>query len=313
MKLKLKDKKSKINSVNNNDKNKEKLGTLKSRVPTKISKNILWVLLIFFFVKGVIASIRPDPTKKILDEVNERIKISQSDSNEESIVRAFAEAFSMEYFTYNAGKSEEYTTRLGKFMSVEAIGALSSSISVDSKSISAIAINIEKQEEENFNVTVQAKVNYQNGDKDRFIIVPVKYIENNCIVDDIPLFVSSPELPYLDQGMLDGVLAESTTSREIETMLKSFLKVYTSGEEGEIKYYLTEDIRLSGLRGAFTFKSLSDLRVYIDESKNDSYIALVNYFVEDNDNKNVFKQRVKLDIKYKDNRYYISKLDTRGK
>lgn len=293
---------------------KEKIGKIKSKVPTKIAKYILWVLISFIVIRGVIACLRPDPTKKIYEDVNGKIEASQQDISKEDIVSAFAETFTKEYLTYTAGQTDEYRLRLEQFMTKESITTLIDNLTSDSKAINITAISIVRVDNDKFNVDVQAKVLYQAGEKDRFVRVPVIVREDKCIIDDVPLFIARPELAKIDEAGFEGDLAEADVTREVESMLKNFFKVYASGEDGEIKYYLTDDsAEISGLGGSFTFKSLSDLRVFIKAESNDEFIAMANYFIEDNDSKQAIKQRVRLDIKYKDNRYYINKMDTRGK
>lgn len=295
-----------------------KLSKLKSVGSKKVLRIILWGSLVFFVVKGIVSIVRPDQSKKVYSEAQELVKSLEEENSNEVNVTGFAEAFSKEYLTYSANKTEEYSSRILKYTSSDVATTISNRTVVDLSATDAIAIKVDKINSDTYNVDVQVKVMYVSLNKfeDKFVRVPIKLIDGRLIVDDVPLFIARPERPEtatINTPDKDGVLVDSGISSGVEDMLKNFLKVYAEGSQGEISYYLYDSSdKLNGLAKTFNFKDISDLRVY-KTNTNNSYNAEMTYLIEDNESHQGVRQRASVTVIQKDGKYYVKEFNTRGR
>lgn len=287
-----------------------KISKLKSTRSQKIFRWILWGVIVFLIFRGVVSIIRPNQSGKILQSVDSTIKINVENTRRLDEAANFAEVFSTEFFTFKQGESDNYRKRLSAYMSDQALTSINSSISAESTAIESKAIYKHLYNENQFNIDVKVKVKTKDITKDLYIKVPIAEKNGRYIVEDMPLFVSRPiSASDIELKQHDGNLVESNISKPIEDMLNNFLKVYTQGNEGEIKYYLSDpNINLRGLEGMFKFKNIIESKIYPSAN---NFLAIITFSMEDTDTKQEFKQKIHLDISNKDNRYYIDNIDTR--
>lgn len=287
-----------------------KVGNLKSTKNQRIFRWILWGVIIFLIFRGIVSIIRPNQSGKILQSVDSTIKINVENTRKLDEASNFAEAFSTEFFNFKQGEADNYRKRLASYMSDQALTAINASINVESLTLESKAIYKHLYNENQFNIDVKVKVKVKEVTKDLYIRVPVAEKDGKYIVEDMPLFVSRPSSANdIEVKQHDGNLVESNVSKPIEDMLNNFLKVYTQGNEGEIKYYLSDpNINLKGLEGLFKFKNIVESKIYPSGNK---FLAIITFSMEGTDTKQEFKQKIHLDISNKDNRYYIDNIDTR--
>lgn len=290
-----------------------KFGTIKSIMPKKAARIILWVLISFLILRGIVSIIRPNQSKNITKQVTETLSQQQNTNKVLTEATAFAENFGMEYFTYKQGQTDEYRKRLSRYMSDISLATIATSLNGDVQALSSTAISHKSYKENSFDIDVKIKVKYLTKDitKDVFIRVPIASKDNKYIVEDVPVLVSGPTTAEVKNEIFNGTLVDTPVAKSIQDMLNNFLKVYCEGNEGEIKYYLSDSSKsLRGLDGNFKFKSITEIRVFTEV--NGDYLALISYSLEDVETKQEIKQRVNMTINNKDNRYYIKDIEARN-
>ncbi|WP_027633437.1 conjugal transfer protein [Clostridium hydrogeniformans] len=288
-----------------------KVKKIKSMVPKKVLRVLLWTILIFLFIRGVVSIIRPNQSKKILNDVNTSLTNNNISIDKRRGASAFAEIFAKEFFTYKQNKGEDYRKRVAQYMSEIAVSSLNTSINGEVQALDSTAINVKSYSKNGFNVDVRVKVKYveKNIEKDLFIRVPIRENEGLYLVEDIPFLIARPNSANIEINQYNDNTVDTSVARSIEDMLNNFLKTYCEGTEGEIKYYLFDTQKsLEGLNGNFRFRNISELRVY---SKDKDYLALVSFNLEDLETKQEVKQKIHITITNKDSRYYIKDLNTR--
>jgi hypothetical protein len=289
-----------------------KFGSLKSLMPKKVVRIILWTFICMVILRGIGSILRPNQTSKVVDQVNSSLTADKSINNSMNEAAAFAESFAIEYFSYKQNAGDDYKKRLVNYMNQSALSSLSASPSSDVQAISSTALSKRVYKENSFNVDVKVKIKYIAKDitKDVFITVPVATKDGKYVVEDVPLIIARPIAAEIKSQQYEGTSVEASISRPIEEMLNNFFKVYCEGNEGEIKYYLSDSSKtLRGLDGNYKFRNLGELNVF--GMGDGSYLTLVSYVLEDNETKQEVKQKVNITVVNKEDRYYIKDINTR--
>ena len=81
-----------------------------------VGRAILWIMLIFFFVRGVIVTFRPDTlteAQQVISDFRKELVTEKKLNNE---VLSFAQNFVYEYLTYTAGEEKDYKERLKQYI-----------------------------------------------------------------------------------------------------------------------------------------------------------------------------------------------------
>ena len=91
-------------------------GTLRKNTLLCVGRAILWIMLIFFFVRGVIVTFRPDTlteAQQVISDFRKELVTEKKLNNE---VLSFAQNFVYEYLTYTAGEEKDYKERLKQYI-----------------------------------------------------------------------------------------------------------------------------------------------------------------------------------------------------
>ncbi|MGN9163492.1 conjugal transfer protein [Clostridium sulfidigenes] len=290
-----------------------KIGKIKSLIPKKALKITLWILIAIIMLRGVISMIRPDKSAESYEKLKDEIRLSQSQINVQEEANSFAEGFVREFLEFKQGKGEEYRSRLSKYMCEQALTYVNASINSDLSVLDVNSIKSNVVSENKFDVDIRAKVLYATGvSKDIYLRVPVTTNNQEYVIEDLPLFIPEPSIASIKTEMISGNTAENNVTNEIKDMLNKFLRVYAEGQAGEITYYLVDSSNdLGSLNGVLKFKGISEVNAYVTEDAN-KYIAIANFSLEDQENKQEIKQKARLSVVYKDGKYYIESFDTRS-
>lgn len=289
-----------------------KIEKVKSLLPKKIARIILWILLGFIMLRGIVSIARPSKDTDIYENLKKELEISQKQISINYEANSFAEGFVREFLDFKQGKNQEYKNNLSKYMGTNASTRISNSINSNVTVVETRAIKNNIISNNKFDIDVRAKVLYTTGvSKDIFLRVPVTTDGEKYLVEDLPLFIPEPSAADIKTKDITYNSAEGNISEGIKDMLNNFLRVYAEGQQGEIAYYLSDsNNKLGSLNGNFKFKDISELNVYLTE-KTDQYVAVVNFNLEDQESKQEIKQRARFNIVFKDNKYYIEKFETR--
>lgn len=277
----------------------------------RIAMVILWIILAFIFLRGIIAiftSVSPAEQKRIMEEYLTTLQAEESVQLEAS---TFAENFIRDYFTYNGSDKEDYEKRMANYTAAGITVTAPESSVVSVSNISVADINFVSDSDVDVDVT--AVVNYPDTTKLITLRVPIEIdYEGNMAVVNLPQFVpvfeKSEEIDAYRKS-LPGREVDKETLDTIQANLDNFFKTYYEGNENELSYYVTKDFPYRrGLESAVTFGVITALTVSYDDA-DDSYYAVVNLDVLDSGGRTL-EQVVYLELKETD-RFYVNNIGTR--
>lgn len=311
-------------------KEKEKEYTFKNNHGKKIARVIIWIMLGFFFIRGIIVSLRPDQTREVNEMISEFKESFKSYKDQDAEIMSFAQNFCKEYLTYSINQSEEYQERLKKYVSSNFLRV---SDITDSKGNALVtyaqAYRKEEYSQSQVDVYVLVEVEYRipqvNEDgssineeiviKELLLKVPVYINGKSYIVEDLPLFVADDVKisQYEATEYREYELSSDAIKDAITRSLGSFFKSYYEGKQDEINYYLTKDAdsnEFLGLSGRMKFDKIESLRCY--QKEGDEYITcIVKIKIIDSANDVRMSQQFNLTVKKEADKYYVKSMGTK--
>lgn len=307
---------------------KSEVQTMRKATSQKILRVILWVILTFIFMRGVLSIIQTSSQPQAAEQIQSyREEMTAAQTRTEELL-PFAEGFAREYMTYKRGEEQDYIARLSEY----ATSNLFSGTRLTGGSAEVLYASAYRHEEYSAtqeDVWVRLKVHYtmqeQNPetkeviqterDDEMILKVPVACTESGFIVEDYPAFVSDDrKASDYKAEMFSGTSADRATADEVEAALENFFKAYYSDQQSVIKYYLTSDADtgdFAGLQGSVSFRRITDCRVY-NQATPEDLLAIVSLEVTD-ENGMIFTQRFHLKVLYQEGQYYVRSMDTRSK
>lgn len=312
---------------------KEQIYVIRKNRTMKILRGILWAMLIFVFVRGVLVCIRPDPTAEVSKTISDFRAELASYREQDNEVMAFAEGFATEYFTYMGGGTAdlaEYTARLDRYASQELLSTVKKAPTGSSANVLyAQAYRQEVYSQEQTDVWVFLRVEYTSREdtgagpmertttKETIVKVPVYAAAGGYIVEDTPVFVndSTKIANYQRQETTYGPQVDKAGAVVIQEALSNFFTAYYGEQQSVISYFLdvsADQKDFVGLQGRVEFQEITNLRAYYASEADSTHItALVTVTVLD-DNGVSLLQNYNMTLIYKDNQYYISSMDARA-
>lgn len=306
------------------EENKENVYGLKKSRSLVFLRAVVWIMLIFVFIKGVIVSLRPDPTKNVNDIIKKFQTNLEEYQNTDSEVFAFAQNFIAEYMTYEKGKEEDYKNRLS-FYASEDVYTSKYEFPEGSSSTCLYAGAYRQEKYENkLAVYVLANIEYKFTEvsEDNVIIektdretmkfkVPLTVIDEKYIVDNFPVVISD-NIKIQDFKKEDDEINAIECPKElqdsIELSVTNFFKAYYEEHQNVIDYYLAPEAdhnKFLGLNGAVTLESIDKVKAYYEnQEQSTDFIVMVSLSVRYKNN-TVMKQNYILKTVYKDKQYYI--------
>ncbi len=276
----------------------------------KIGMILVWIILIFIFLRGIIAiftSVSPSEQKRTFDEYINTLNLEENLKGEAS---TFAENFVKNYFTYDGKNKDNYDSRMANFTATGLIITAPEDVETTVNYISSTSVNFLSEEAVDVDVIVEVK--YSDNIKLFKITVPIEIDSNGKMaVVNYPQFIpnedKSEEISAY-QKTLPGRDINKDELSEIQTNLESFFKTYFEGNDNELSYYVTKSFPYKqGLRGLIQFNSITALRVSFDEN-NDRFYAVANLEIVDNGRH--LEQVCYLELIETD-RFYIDNISTR--
>jgi Conjugative transposon protein TcpC len=241
---------------------------------------LFWALILYTAVSatavlGVQFGLIPVPPRKIAAADNQA---AQKGLVAHFSERAFAEQFVREYFFWTKGKESSRAERLNPFlhnnMDVQA-GLDFKQADWESYARYVAAWDIKERSDRSgvidvtvFAETILTKVGNAKMQKrvDRYMVVPIKKVGNSYLVADTPYLVAPPmpssrQLPEGQDEKEQGEAVNEEIRSQVETFMKSFWKVYTTGEPQEIAYFQKNSTPTAGLKDILQFMDLKNLSV----------------------------------------------------
>lgn len=281
----------------------------------KAMRIILWVMLSFIFLRGVVSILRPTDQKQVESTIdNFRREFAEFKGDNEEIM-AFAQNFAKEYLTYHEEGEEDYRNRIRPYVA-ERLYHMQDIISFRG---SATAIYVEAYRKEQYSsgqydVYVLAEVDYGSYQDKTTLRVPV-YTEGGAyIIESIPMVVSdSLLLAHYTQKEHIGTQIPDSELVSLQVSLNNFFKAYYEERADIIEYYLSKKAdrtRMMGLYGRYDFVELVSLKGYREEG--DSKITgIVTLKLKDRNNENILLQELNITVVNSDGRYYIEEMNTK--
>lgn len=308
---------------------KIKESKIRSVIPQKVGKVILWILLVLLLIRGVGSFFRND-TQQASNLINEFMKTKEYKSRIESEAAAFAESFAMEFLTFEGSGMDDYIRRLKPYVPSYLEMSLPFNSDVKEEAISSDALRVSWVSENQVNIDVKIKVKYtqvfKNQDnytgeveeeiktilQDSFVRIPVMETGGCYVIDDYPVFIPAPEKATAEYIAYTGKSTDSETVEAIKAMLGNFFKTYYNGNTGEISYYLNNPSKpIKGLEGRYEFVKLDSVNIFAMEEER-RYVAIVSLTVKDSVNGQILPQKYHAITVNKDGRHYIDMFDIRA-
>ena len=306
---------------------KAEVQTIRKAQGMRIVRVILWIMLTFIFVRGVVAILQDDSESQVVDLQQYQEELAADQTRIEQLL-PFAEDFAREYLTYRNGEEQDYMQRLSTY----AAPSLFSGIRLtegSAEALNATAYRHEAYSETQEDVWVRLQVRYttkeRNLETDEIVEVqklrettlkiPVAYTADGYIVEDLPAFVSdSRKATDFKAESYAGTSADRDTQEAVEAALGNFFKAYYTEDQSVIKYYLTPDAELSdflGLDGRVEFGRIAECKVYRSDDS-DALLAIVGLEVRDVNGMTV-PQRFHLELQQQDGQFRVRSIHTRSK
>lgn len=302
---------------------------LKRNHGMKILRIIFWVILSFFFFKGILTSIQPTDEQQVAQTIDNFKQEFRTFKGENEEVMAFAQNFIREYLTYAEDDEEGYKKRLQPYIS-DKINSLSgiTDFTSNAEATYVQAYRKEQYSDHQYDVYVLADVCYTSTSTDEeggitttnkttaetYVKVPV-FVKNGAyIVEDLPVFVSdSLLLGDYKAYSFSGNKASDAEVAAIKTSLLNFFTAYYGADQSVIDYYLSPLANKDtfwGLNGRYEFENIASLNCYALEGMN-GYICIVGLNIKDSFNEVNLYQQYNLLIRSEGNQYYIQDMNTK--
>lgn len=124
------------------------------------------------------------------------------------------------------------------------------------------------------------------GPYEKYFVVPVKTDGKSFVVHKVPYFIAAEEKPEITSEPSingNGKLPDPKLQEEIKSALNTFFKVYTSGTQEELSYYIQGD-QVQPMTGIITFKEVKELVIKQGESPKE-YVVHATIIFQENQSK----------------------------
>lgn len=122
----------------------------------------------------------------------------------------------------------------------------------------------------------------QAGPYEKYFVVPIKTDGQSFAVYDIPYFVAGPKKPEITadtQVDEEGKINDTQLQEQVISALNTFFKVYTTGTQDELSYYIKGD-SISSMTGIMTFQQVKDILITPGTSSKEYKIFTKSIFQE---------------------------------
>ena len=242
-----------------------------------IAKLAIWTFMVFIIIRGVVVIV--NPPKQIIEK-----EIYVKNPAESDKVKAFAEQFSREYFSYTIN-GEDYKERLRKYTNLDFVN-ISSDLRSNSEVLESNIYDIVVIDEENSIVTVFCKVRKWNENieetKDWYIEVPIQISGERCVVSDFPKFIKHTEIADIYNFKFKGMTVEANKQSSIKDFLIDFFNIFDEGTNQQVSYFfINPEDAIRGYERSFDFIEIKDLYITGFENNQDKYYVNTTIVIKD--------------------------------
>lgn len=307
------------------DKKLQKLEKTEFKVKRPVWKTviavILWVVVAFFFAKGLTVSFFAEDSTTVKDALSEHKNTLTQEEVIKTEVGTFASNFAYDYYTYDSDYASEWDNRMKNY--VPDYTNFSRPSGADTQTVISSelrSINIISDTEADVDVSIRVKyvVNERNG-KDivkraksnvYIVRIPVSMSNGNMAVVSTPVYVADTNAPgnVTEDFMLSGENCEENVEKKIEKLTESFFRAYYGTKPSELSYYITKEFGSNAVAGGnLEFKDLSGFEVKQNGSK---YTVKATAVITDG-SIDIEQTCFLTVVKGSENRFYVSGLSTR--
>ena len=302
--------------------------TMRKNTGMKILRIILWVMLVFIFLRGIVSIFRPDTKDEVTAMITDFKENYNQFTNQNSELMSFAQNFTKEYLTYTARGETEYKNRLKPYVSSGLLNSTKiNDCSADAEAVYVEAYKIEAYSDCQADVYVLADLEYSNRileddgqtyttqiTKDQVILsVPVYYKNGKYIVEDVPLMVTDTvKMDDYTAEVYSGTSLSDEIQKEVSLSVDNFLKAYCEQDESVIDYYLgskADKTKFIGLHGRFSYLGIDNIHCYQETGAD--MVCLVEFRIQDEINGVKMLQKINLSISKSGGKFYINNINTR--
>jgi hypothetical protein len=150
----------------------------------------------------------------------------------------------------------------------------------------------------------------KSGPHEKYFVIPVKTDGKSFVVYKVPYFIPAPNKPDIvanEPVKEDGKIMDSQVEGEITNALNTFFKVYTSGTQEELAYYIPQGSDISTMKGIISFKEIKDIVIKQGKGKTE-YQVYANVMFQENQSKGHVVYPYKITLQKEDNRFFIKEL-----
>ena len=290
----------------------------------KVLRIVVWTFITILLIRGVVSMFKPDNTEVMLNENKLFVERMEKDLGLEAKLFSYAEEFTREYFTRYPLNPDDFKNRIMKFTSEQL--AIDMNNSSYSEIINASAFSFEKYSDNQFNVSVAAKIKqfvakpgqenveankkkYDTALVTEYIEVPI-YVDtnNNMLVENIPGIIAAPEKAELKTteytGMQEG---DQAVIQKINDGLVEFFKAYYSGEQTQLDFFLEKEGAIRSVDSPSEFVSINNRTIF--KLNENEHLVTVELTIKSFGND--FKQRFNVRLVKNSDKYLVKSLDTR--
>lgn len=295
-----------------------KVKRLKTDTVMKVGRIILWTVILFLLVRGLISILQPRSEVIVQGMINEFQEDVDRREKIQIEAAAFAEGFATEYYTCLGSYDKEYAKRIKPYVAKNSDIKAPIGSSYSTSVLCAKTQRIGYLDDLNYDIDVHLKVKYTPLNesvvaktKEIYVRVPVSTDgKGNYAVTSIPMYIPVEVAGSISSaGTYSGNTVENKVKSSIKETLSSFFPVYFSGSANEISYFVTADSDIKRTAaGMVEFGSLNSA-VIVQDPETGDYLVDAELIVKDDGTD--MKQRMFLRMSYEKKHYYVKEINTR--
>lgn len=316
----------------------------KTVVRKKVMKSIFWTAFSLLLFLSVVAIVRVGNAKSGAAEASVQPVPYESNTVNKGIsegAQSFAENFATEYFHWK-NTEEEQKKRMERlkpflaegldsqagliFQEMEWNSSLSKTqvwhVEEVNKDTALITLRILqdlnkitppdsaaiKKAKKKHKPLPKAKIE-KSGPYEKYFVIPVKTDGKSFVVYQIPYLIAPPKKPSISShhdSQEEGIIQDSKLENEIVTGLNTFFKVYTTGTQEELSYYIkNNDIQI--MKGVITFKEIKKVLIKPSKAKNE-YLVYANVVFQENHSKAQVVYPYELTLVKEESRWFVKEM-----
>lgn len=297
----------------------------------KIARVLLWGMIIFISIRGIVAIAKPDPLNEVQRKTDTFIREQQDRENLGFELQSFAQNFVKEYLSYESGRIDDYSRRVAPYTSTHVNFSGIQNFKNTATASYVQAYHMEQYDKNQYDIYVLATVEYdvpqpaKEGEdaasgsvkiekSDTYLKVPVRVLEpGKYIVEDFPVFTAAPIAWSYKPVQFEGSEVDKSISTAIEGVLNNFYTAYYQENQTRIDYFLdpeADKYLFKGLNGRYKFIKINNLKCSEDPQNSNKILSLTELTVEDRNGQQLI-QRFNVLLRRDGDRYYIAQMDTK--